>query len=126
LLAAGPDGAVYALTLPGSTTNLYRLNPGYVFSASPPLVALYNTAIELVPEPEYMAVGGDGQVYVAEGLTENIDRIDPLTGNIQTSATPNTTALGSIATASGGGINRLLWLNGDFDVYAWPGVWPAH
>jgi hypothetical protein len=126
VVAAGPDGAVYALTLPGSTTNLYRLNPGYVFSASPPLVAQYNTAIELVPEPEYMAVGGDGQVYVAEGLTENIDRIDPLTGNIQTSATPNTTALGSIATASGGGINRLLWLNGDFDVYAWPGVWPAH
>jgi len=126
VVAAGPDGAVYALTIPGTTTAIYRLNPGYVFSASPPMVAQYDFVDPDPPYPQYFAVGGDGQVYLAEGLTENIDRIDPVTGNIQTSAAPSTANLGSIATASGNGVNRLLWLNSDYNVYAWPGVFPGN
>jgi hypothetical protein len=126
VVAAGPDGAVYAMTVPGTTTAIYRLNPGYVFSASPPMIAQYDFVLPDPLFPNEIAVGGDGQIYVAEGLTENIDRIDPVTGNIQTSAAPNPGNLGSIATASGNGINRLLWLNSDFNVYAWPGVFPGN
>jgi hypothetical protein len=126
VVAAGPDGAVYAMTQLAAPT-IYRLNPNYTYSASPPVVAAYPSGAQFddVFQAGMFAVGGDGQIWVLEGLTPTIDRVDPTSGNVFVSAAPVTGTISQIFAASGNGVNRIGWLEGGFQVYLWPGLWPA-